>query len=286
MLFKTLNYSIENSILTITLNRPKKLNALNDTMASEILSALDQADQDDNVRVIIFTGEGRAFCSGADLEQGQDTFNYDDSHPHTEEGRAPRDIGGVIALRLFNAKKPIIGAVNGAAVGFGSSMLLPMDIRIASTAARFGFVFTRLGIVPEAASSWFLPRVVGIGKALEWSARGNIFDAHEAHKAGLVNYLVEPDQLLSLATTIATEIAEKSAPVSVTMARQMMWRMMSEDHPMAAHQLDSIAVYQRGKQSDVGEGIEALLQKRPANFIDKPSQDMPSIFPWWDEPDY
>ena len=286
MLFKTISYSVKNYILTITLNRPKKLNALDDAMIEELLRALDQADQDDNVRVIIFTGQGRAFCAGADLEKGPDTFSYDDTHPHAQKGKAPRDTGGIIALKLFNAKKPIIGAINGTAVGFGATMLLPMDIRIASTAAKFGFVFTRLGILPEAASSWFLPRVVGISKALEWTARGNIFDAEEAYKAGLVSYLVDPDQLLPLAIAIATEIAENSAPVSVAMARQMMWRMMSEAHPMAAHQLDSIGIYQRGKQADAAEGIEALLGKRPAKFTNKPSQDMPDIYPWWEEPSY
>ena len=286
MLFTTIKYSLNDHILTITLNRPDKLNTLDNAMASELCAAVDHADQDDNVRVIIFTGQGKAFCAGADLENGQDTFNYDDSHPFAQTGKAPRDTGGVIALKLFNAKKPIIGAINGAAVGFGATMLLPMDIRIASTTAKFGFVFTRLGITPEAASSWFLPRVVGISKALEWTARGNIFDADEAFKAGLVSYVVDSNRLLPQAITIAREIADKAAPVSVTLARQMMWRMMSEDHPMAAHQLESIGMYQRGKQADVAEGIQALLEKRAAKFVNKPSQDMPDIYPWWQEPDY
>lgn len=288
MNFETISYQLQDHIATITLNRPERLNAFTDVMAAELISAFEAADDNDRVRVVVVTGAGRAFCAGADLSAGSSSFDYDnlENHvSHQEEG-IPRDTGGRTTLRIFQSKKPVIAAINGAAVGVGITMTLPMDIRLASEKARFGFVFARRGIVPEAASSWFLPRIVGISQALEWCFRGHVFDAQEALAGGLVKAVYPEDQLLPEAYKLAREIADNSAPVSVALARQMLWRMLSADHPMAAHKLDSRAVYARGSQADAKEGVASFLEKRPPHFTDGPSTGMPDFYPWWEEPDY
>ena len=277
-------YDVSDQIATITLHRPDKMNAFTGTMMHEVLDALDRTDADDDVRAVIFTGSGdRAFCAGADLSGGEQTFARGGSDVQTDAG-VPRDGGGMVSLRIFESKKPVIGAFNGAAVGVGVTMTLPMDIRIASTSARFGFVFARRGIVPEAASSWFLPRVVGISQALEWSFSGRVFDAQEALAGGLVRSLHEPDALLPAARAIAAEIAENTAPVSVALTRQMMWRMLGADHPMRAHSADSRAILERGRSADTREGVMSFLEKRSAEYTDRVSTDLPDVFPGWIEP--
>ncbi len=282
--FSQILYDVTDHIATITLHRPDQLNAFTGTMMNEVLAALDRTDADDDVRAVIFTGSGdRAFCAGADLSAGAQTFSRGGSDIQTDAG-VPRDGGGLVSLRIFDSKKPVIGAFNGAAVGVGVTMTLPMDIRIASTTARFGFVFARRGIVPEAASSWFLPRVVGISQALEWSFSGGVFDAYEAHDGGLVRSLHEPDDLLPAARSIATDIAEHTAPVSIALTRQMMWRMLGADHPMRAHRADSRAILERGRSADTREGVTSFLEKRPAAYTDRVSTDLPDVFPDWHEP--
>ncbi|MEP1470414.1 MAG: crotonase/enoyl-CoA hydratase family protein [Halieaceae bacterium] len=288
MNFETLLYAVKDHILTITLNRPDHMNAFTTGMAEELIRAFDAADADDDVRVIVVTGAGRAFCAGADLSNGGATFDYDklEEGEVTKPADDQRDTGGRVALRIFQSVKPVIGAINGAAVGVGITMTLPMDIRLASDKAKFGFVFGRRGIVPEAASSWFLPRVVGISQAMEWCARGNVFGAQEALDGRLVKALYPVEDLLDKAYEIASDIAENTAPVSVALTRQMLWRMLGADHPMEAHKIDSRAVAARGQQSDSKEGIDSFFEKRPANFTDKPSSDMPDFYPWWDEPEF
>jgi enoyl-CoA hydratase/carnithine racemase len=295
MAYETILYEIEDRILTITLNRPEKLNAFNAAMQKELIDAFDQADRDDNVRAIIVTGAGRGFCAGADLSSGADTFDRDArrgparrlangdvdySDPNVRDG------GGQVTLRIFKCLKPVIGAINGAAVGIGVTMQLAMDIRIASESARFGFVFSQRGIVPEAASSWFLPRIVGIAQALEWCYTGRVFPAQEALAGRLVSKVVAPDDLLPTARALAREIADKTAPVSVALIRQMMWRMMGADDPMEAHKIDSRGIYARGRSDDVKEGVVSFLEKRPAKFTNKVSADLPDYFPWWEEREY
>ncbi|MBS3961105.1 MAG: crotonase/enoyl-CoA hydratase family protein [Sandarakinorhabdus sp.] len=289
---------VAGGVATLTLNRPDKLNAFTGTMMQEIIAAFDETDARDDVRAVIVTGAGRAFCAGADLSAGARTFDYDarsdDLSSRTGHGspvradgsvdyahEAVRDGGGRVTLRIFESLKPVIGAINGAAVGIGVTMQLPMDIRIASNAAKFGFVFARRGIVPEAASSWFLPRLVGISQAMEWCATGRVFGADEALAGRLVSRVVAPEDLLETATALAREIAENSAAVSVALTRQMLWRMLGADHPMEAHKLDSRAIYARGRQADAKEGVMSFLEKRPAAFPDKVSQDMPDFYPWW-----
>jgi enoyl-CoA hydratase/carnithine racemase len=272
MTYQHILYAVDERIATITLNRPEKLNAFTATMREELIDAFNLADGDDDVRVVIVTGAGRAFCAGADLSKGGDTFNFDDSF---------RDGGGQVALRIFESKKPVIGAINGPGVGIGVTMTLPMDIRIASDSARFGLVFSRRGVVPEACSSWFLPRIVGIQQALDWVFSGRIFDASEALAGGLVKEVVAPDDLIPRAREIAREIADNTSAVSVALARQMMWRMLGADHPMEAHKVDSRGIAQMGRAPDAKEGVESFLEKRPAVFSMKPSQDMPAFFPWW-----
>jgi enoyl-CoA hydratase/carnithine racemase len=295
MAYETIKYEVADKILTITLNRPDKLNAFNATMQRELIAAFDAADKDDDIRVIIVTGAGRAFCAGADLSSGADTFDRDARRRPVKrlaDGRVDysdpnaRDGGGQVTLRIFRCLKPVIAAVNGAAVGIGVTMQLAMDIRIASESARFGFVFSQRGIVPEAASSWFLPRIVGISQALEWCYTGRVFPAQEALTGRLVSKVVLPDELLPTARLLAREIADKTAPVSVALIRQMMWRMLGADDPMQAHKVDSRGIYTRGRSQDVKEGVMSFLQKRPANFTDKVSSDMPDYFPWWDEQEY
>lgn len=295
--FETIKYEVEDSILTITLNRPDKMNAFTHVMQNELIAAFDAADADDNVRVIIVTGAGRAFCAGADLSSGGATFDRAarpdrKTAPVRSDGEvewsddAVRDGGGRVTLRIFKCLKPVIGAINGAAVGIGVTMQLAMDIRIASQDARFGFVFARRGIVPEAASSWFLPRLVGIQQALEWCYTGRVFPAQEALAGRLVSKVVPADELIPQARALAREIIDHTAPVSIALIRQMMWRMLGADDPMEAHKIDSRGIYSRGASADVREGVTAFLEKRPARFAQTVSQDMPSYFPWWDERPY
>ena len=272
---------IEDGILTITLNRPEKLNAFTRDMQQQMIAALDEADANDAVRAIVVTGAGRAFCAGADLSSGGDTFNAD-ARTDRPSGLQP-DGGGVLTLRMFECRKPLIAAVNGPAVGVGVTMTLAMDIRIAAENAKFGFVFARRGIVPEACSSYFLPRIVGISQALEWCYSGRVFPADEALRGGLLRSLHAKEELLPEARRIAKDIGDNSAPVSVTLIRHMMWRMLGADHPMEAHKIDSRGIYSLGKGPDVKEGVESFLEKRPAEFKAKVSRDMPEFFPWWEE---
>ena len=280
MSYSTILYKVEDSILTITLNRPEALNAFNNEMLFELIDACDKADADDDVKAIIITGAGRGFCAGADLSGGGNAFDYD-SREDKENGLS-RDGGGRLTLRLYELNKPIIAAINGPAVGVGVTMTLPMDIRLASTNAKFGFVFARRGIVPEACSSYFLPRVVGISKALEWCYSGKVFPASEAMEGGLLRSLHEPEDLLVEARKIAAEIADNTSAVSITLVRHMMWKMLGADHPMEAHKIDSRGIYHRGKSPDSKEGVVSFLEKRPADFPGKVSTDMPEFFPWWE----
>ncbi len=272
--YEQIRYEVRDKVLTITLHRPERLNAFTDRMADELIDAFDRADADDEVRAIVLTGAGRAFCAGADLSAGGGTFDR-------PEGATFRDHGGRVSLRMFDSTTPVIVAFNGAAVGIGVTMTLPADVRLASTDARFGLVFARRGIVLEAASSWFLPRLVGISRALEWANTGRIFDAEEALAGGLVRSVHPPDELLPAAYEIAREIAENTAPVSVALNRQMLWRMLGADHPMTAHVLDSRAVQARGASEDAKEGVTAFLEKRTAQFPNRVSSDMPDFYPWW-----
>jgi enoyl-CoA hydratase/carnithine racemase len=288
---ETTRYEVDRGIATITLHRPDKLNAYNGQMRLELEALFDETDADDDVRAVIVTGAGRAFCAGADLSSGGDTFDRKapQHHPYLEKlrvGDVYRDGGGTNTLRIFKSLKPVIGAVNGAAVGIGATIQLPMDIRMASTAARFGFVFARRGITLEAASSWFLPRLVGMQTALEWCMSGRVFDAEEALARGLVRSLHAPDDLLPAARALAREIADNTAPVSVALTRQLLWRMSAAPHPMFAHRIDSRAIQARGQSADVREGVGAFLEKRPAVFPDRVSSDMPAFFPWWEEPTF
>jgi enoyl-CoA hydratase/carnithine racemase len=269
---------VADGVLTITLNRPDRLNAWTETMARELMATFDRADADDDVRVVIVTGAGRAFCAGADLERGGETF---DARARESGAGEHRDNGGRVTLRIFESSKPVIAAINGAAVGVGVTMTLPMDIRLASEAARFGVVFVRRGIVPEAASSWFLPRVVGISRAIEWAATGRVFSAQEALQGGLVRSIHPPDELLGAARELAQEIVENTAPVSVALARRMMWTMLGAQHPMVAHRTDSRAMFVRGQSADVVEGVTSFLEKRPAQFSDRVSDGLPDVLPEW-----
>jgi enoyl-CoA hydratase/carnithine racemase len=275
--YETLEIAREDGVLTLTLSRPDRLNALNPQMLEELLRALDEIDADDAVRAVIVTGAGRAFCAGADLGGGGATFDT------SRTQGIPRDGGGRITLRLYECRKPVIAAINGAAVGVGATMTLPMDVRIASEKARFGFVFARRGIVPEAASSWFLPRVVGISQAMEWVATGRLFGAEEALAGGLVSRVVPEGELLPAARALAREIAEHTSGVSVCLARQMLWKMLGADHPMEAHKLDSRLIHALGASPDAYEGVQSFLEKRPARFAMKVSRDLPEVFPWWGE---
>lgn len=285
MKFETLKYEVDNGILTLTLSRPDRMNAFNGPMRRELIEAFDQADADDNVRVVIVTGEGRAFCAGADLEKGGDTFDRT-KRKDLDLDETIRDGGGTVTLRIYESKKPVIGAINGAAVGIGVTMLLPMDIRLASTDARFGFVFARRGITMEACSSWFLPRLVGMQQASEWVHTGRVFGAEEALRGGLVRSLHAPDELLPAARELAREIIDNTSAVSATLNRQMMWRMLGADHPMEAHKIDSRAIAYMGESADVQEGVMAFMEKRPAKFSMKVSQDLPKFYPWWDEREF
>ena len=291
MNYETIKYEIKDKILTITLNRPDRLNAFTGQMMNDLISAFDSASKDDEVRVVIVTGEGRGFCAGADLGAGEDTFNRD-KNPRAKKTKDEenlewlRDGGGRTTLAIYDCSKPIIAAVNGPAVGVGVTMTLPMDIRLASEDAKFGFVFARRGLVPEAASSWFLPRIVGISKSLEWTFSGKVFDAKEALDGGLVRSIHTKDTLMDEAKNIANEIIENTSPVSVSMTRQMLWKMLGADHPMEAHKVDSRAIHELGKGQDTKEGVNSFLEKRPPEFPSKVSKDMPDFYPWWDEKEF
>jgi enoyl-CoA hydratase/carnithine racemase len=298
--FQSIKTDLSEGIYTITLHRPDRMNAFTGEMMLEMVAALDIADADDAVRAIIVTGSGdRAFCAGADLGAGGATFDYAkrpdrllEGSPVREDGSVDyshpgvRDSGGRLTLRIFNSKKPVIGAINGAAVGIGATMQLAMDVRMASSTARYGFVFARRGIVPEAASSWFLPRLVGISQALEWCYSGKVFGAEEALKGGLVRSIHAPEDLIPAARALALEMTADSAPVSVALTRQMMWRMLGAAHPMEAHKIDSRAIWSRGQSGDAKEGVSSFLDKRAAVYPDKVSADMPHFAPWMDEPGY
>jgi enoyl-CoA hydratase/carnithine racemase len=274
---------VHEHVLTITLNRPDRLNAWTETMGRELAAAFDRADADDDVRVVIVTGAGRGFCAGADLVGGGETFDY---RAREREGVVPRDGGGRFVLRVFESAKPVIAAINGPAVGVGATMTLPMDIRLAADDARMGFVFARRGIVPEACSSWFLPRLVGISQAMEWVATGRVFGADEALAGGLVRSLHPGGELLDAARTLAREIAENTAPVSVALARRLMWRMLGAEHPMIAHRADSRAMFARGQSADAREGIASFLEKRAPAYPDRISDGLPDVFPGWDPPEF
>jgi len=296
MNFETILYDVSEGIATVTLNRPDVLNAMNRTMQDELVAVFDLTDRDDAVRAVIVTGAGRAFCGGADFSKGQNPFDkskstktsdairpdgsIDYSHPGSRDG------GGILALRIFNSMKPVIAAINGAAAGVGASMTLPMDIRIASETAKMGFVYARRGIVYECCSSWFLPRAVGISRALEWSFSGRVMPAKELKEGGLLKDVVPPEQLLPAARAIAREIADTTAPVSVALMRQMAWRSLGMSHPMEAHRIESRGISTRGRTPDAKEGVQSFLEKRPPHFPCAVSKDMPDFFPWWDEPTY
>ncbi|MBA2933765.1 crotonase/enoyl-CoA hydratase family protein [Sphingomonas sp. CGMCC 1.13654] len=291
--YETIRVEIADQIATITLNRPDSLNAFTVEMSRELIAAFDQTDADDAVRAVIVTGEGRGFCAGADLAAGADTFNYaelGDTGPVRADGSIDwahdqvRDTGGLVTLRIFNSLKPVIAAINGPAAGIGMTMTLPMDIRLAVPGAKMGFVFTRRGIVPEAASSWFLPRLVGISRAMEWCATGRIFPSEEARDAGLIRSLHAPEELLPAARAIAREIADNTAPVSVALTRQMLWRGLGLAHPMEAHKVDSRVVFARGRGADAAEGVTSFLEKRTPAYPERVGSDMPEVYPWWDEP--
>lgn len=284
--FTEIAYEVEDGVATVTLDRPEKMNAGTATMVKELVAALDEVDGDDAVRALIVTGRGKAFCAGADLSGGAATFDYakhaaerDSAATEQAPAREFRDGAGVVTMRLFELTKPVIGAVNGVAVGMGATIPLAMDVRLASTTARFGYVFARRGIVPEGASSWFLPRLVGIDRALEWCYSGRIFDAEEARAAGLVRSVHEPDELLPAARELAKEMTELSAPVSVALTRQLMWRMLAAPHPLEAHRADSRAVMATGASPDAVEGVMSFLEKRPPNFPGKVSDGLPAVFP-------
>jgi enoyl-CoA hydratase/carnithine racemase len=285
MAYEEIIYDVSEQIATITLNRPDKLNSFTNRMLKEIIAAFDESDADDNVRAVIVTGSGRAFCAGADLSGGGETFAKGGSDVKAKTG-VMRDGGGLVSLRIFESKKPVIGAINGAAVGVGVTMTLPMDIRLASTTSTFGFVSAKRGIVPEAASSWFLPRIVGISQATEWCFTGRMISAEDAKEARLVRSVHAPEDLLSAAREIAREIAENTAPVSVALSRQMLWRMLGADHPMQAHRVDSRAINSRGASDDAREGVMSFLEKRPANFPVKVSDGLPEVFPDWQDPQF
>jgi enoyl-CoA hydratase/carnithine racemase len=291
MPFEQITTELADHVLTITLNRPERLNAWTATMGRELIEAFDRADADDEVRAIIMTGAGRAYCAGADLGAGGDTFNAEarakgDSLMSADGAPVPRDNGGQFTLRVFESTKPVIAAINGPAVGVGATMTLPMDTRLASEDARIGFVFVRRGIVPEACSSWFLPRVVGISRAMEWVSTGRVFSAQEALEGGLVRSLYPAEELLGAARALAAEIVENSAPVSVALARRMMWTMLGAEHPMLAHRADSRGMFYRGQSADVVEGVTSFLEKRPPRFSDRVSDGLPDILPGWSTPEF
>ena len=282
MTFEQIRYDAVDGVATVTLNRPEKLNAVTSVLLRELHSAFDEADADDAVRAVIVTGAGRAFCAGADLSAGTQAFDRS-RRERPEAGGEHRDGGGLVTLRIYDMKKPVIAAINGPAVGFGVTMTLPMDIRIASSSARMGFVFSRRGVVPEACSTWFLPRLVGMQRAAEWVYTGRVFGAEEARAGGLVSRVVPPEALLPTAWALAREIADNTSAISVALARQMMWKLLGADHPMEGHRLDSRGMDWTGRSADAHEGVASFLEKRPPRFSLRPSRDMPPFYPWWSE---
>ncbi|MEU2090996.1 crotonase/enoyl-CoA hydratase family protein [Nocardia beijingensis] len=265
---------VSDAIATITLDRPRQLNAFTTAMSAELIEAFDTCDRDDSIRAVIITGAGRAFCAGADLSAGAETFVAGDQ----DAAESFRDTGGEVVLRMYESRKPVIAAVNGPAVGVGITMTLAADFRIAVDNARIGFVFNRRGIVPESCSSWFLPRLVPMQTALEWVYSGRLVDAGEALDAGLFSALYPADTLLDEARALARRVTEHSAPVSVALSRQMLWRNLGADHPMIAHRIESRGIYHRGASADAREGVTAFLEKRPARFPDSVDRDLPDIF--------
>ncbi len=286
--YQQIIYDVDEGILTLTLNRPDKLNAFTGQMMTEMIDALDRADADDNVKAIIVTGAGRGFCAGADLSSGANTFDADAAAVEAtrEEKKSIADGGGLLTLRIFDCMKPIISACNGPAVGVGATMQCAMDIRLASTSAKYGFVFSKRGIVPEACSSWFLPRLVGISQALEWAYSGRVFSAEEALDKGLLRSVHEPEDLLPAARKLALEFADQTSSLSIALIRNMMWKMLGADHPVVAHNLDSRGVNAMGKSADAKEGVASFLEKRPASFPGKVSTEMPDFFPWWEHREF
>ena len=278
--YETILYDVKDRVLTLTLNRPERLNAFNRTMGKEIRDALVRADEDDEVRVVLFTGAGRGYCAGADLERGEESFKGSSSAAKSDD-EIPPDGGGLLSLALYELKKPVIAAINGPAVGVGVTMTLPMDVRLASDKAKFGFVFTRRGIVPEACSSWFLPRLVGIAQAADWVLSGRVFSAAEAEAGGLVSRVIPHDELLGAARELAADIAANTSAVSVALARQMLWKGLTQAHPREAHKIESLGIYHMGRSADCAEGVTSFLEKRPAEFAMRPSADMPDYYPWW-----
>ena len=279
--YEQIETKIEDKALIITLSRPEKLNAFTEVMMREIIDAVNLAEENNNIRAIIFTGKGEKYCAGADLSTGEDSFNWTDKKKEAKD--IVRDAGGVLTLRLFKSTKPIIGAINGDAVGIGATMLLPMDVRIASDNARFGFVFAKRGIVPEAASSWFLPRLIGIDNALKLCYSANVIDAKTAKEINLISEITSQENLISRALQISDEFTKETSSISIALTRQMLWRMMGADHPMEAHKIDSRAVYALGKSGEAVEGIKSFFEKRPPEFPGKITEDMPDFYPWWDE---
>ena len=282
MTYETITYDVADKICTITLNRPDRLNAFTTQMMVDLIKALDDADNDDNVRAVVVTGAGRGFCAGADLQAGAGTFD-NRVRGGSQDINEHRDGGGRVTLRIFDMSKPMIAAINGPAVGVGITMTLPMDVRLAVPDAKIGFVFARRGLVPEACSSWFLPRIVGIGRATEWVYTGRVFQATEAHEAGLIQHLCEPDELLAKAYEMAREIADNTSAVSVALSRHLLWKMLGADHPMEAHKVDSKAIFTLGQGADAAEGVLSFLEKREAKYPMKVPSDLPDFFPWWEE---
>ncbi len=281
---ETVRTEVRENSLIIYLSREERMNAFTLTMQQEIVKVLDDAEENDDIKAIIFTGDGKAYCAGADLSSGGDTFDNRKGREKTND--VVRDSGGLLTLRLFKCKKPLIAAVNGAAVGIGATMLLPMDTRICSDQACFGFVFAKRGIVPEAASSWFLPRLIGINKALELCYTGKVISAEEAKEIRLVSEILNQDKLIDRALEIAKEFTAESSQISIALTRQMMWRMLGADDPMEAHKIDSRAVFELGQSREAIEGVNSFLEKRPPSFPGKVSKDMPSFFPWWEEKEF
>jgi enoyl-CoA hydratase/carnithine racemase len=282
MTYETITYDVADKVCTITLNRPDRLNAFTTQMMFDLIKALDDADNDDEVRAVVVTGAGRGFCAGADLQAGAGTFD-NRVRGGAQDINEHRDGGGRVTLRIFDMSKPMIAAINGPAVGVGITMTLPMDVRLAVPDAKIGFVFARRGLVPEACSSWFLPRIVGIGRATEWVYTGRVFQATEAHEAGLIQHLCKPDALLPKAYEIAREIADNTSAVSVALSRHLLWKMLGADHPMEAHKVDSRAIFTLGQGADAAEGVLSFLEKREAKYPMKVPSDLPDFFPWWEE---
>jgi enoyl-CoA hydratase/carnithine racemase len=282
MTYEQIDYQVTDKIATITLNRPDRLNAFTTQMARELIDAFGAADNDNDVRAVIVTGAGRGFCAGADLGAGGGTFD-NRVRGGAQDITAHRDGGGVVVLRIYDMNKPVIAAINGPAVGVGITMTLPMDIRLAVPDAKIGFVFARRGIVPEACSSWFLPRMVGMGKASEWVYTGRVFPATEGYHAGLVQHICEPEELLPRANEIAREIADNTSAVSVALSRHLLWKGLGYDHPMESHKADSKSIFFMGQSADAAEGVTSFLEKREARYPMTVPKDMPDFFPWWEE---